>query len=87
MRDRLPRPYELKEVVCERCLEGRVKVRPVVEQRRVCRRKEEEFCLDVVDREVRWRKWCREIQDRIEEEVSQGGRKRKHVEQEFERSE
>ncbi len=54
-----------------------MKVRPVVEQRRVCRRKEEEFCLDVVDREVRWRKWCREIQqDRIEEEVNQCGRKK-----------
>ncbi len=61
VRDRLPTKFEMKEVVCEKCVEGRVKIRPVVETRNICRKKEENFCLDTVDREVRWRKWCRKL--------------------------
>ena len=72
VRDRLPVRYELKEVVCEKCVEGRVKVRPVVETRNVCRTKRENFCLDVVDKEVRWRKWCRPLSYRQEKEFGTG---------------
>jgi len=61
MRDELPTKFEMKETVCEKCVEGRVKLRPVVETRNVCRNKSEEFCLDVIDREVKWRKWCRPL--------------------------
>ena len=39
VRDSLPKKYEMKEIVCEKCLEGRVKVRPVVESRNICRNK------------------------------------------------
>ncbi len=64
-RDQLPKKLELKEVVCEKCVEGRIKVRPVVEIRNVCREETENFCLDVDDEEVTWRKWCKKIDDDV----------------------
>ena len=35
--DSMPEMFDLKETVCERCVDERVKVRPVVEERTVCR--------------------------------------------------
>ena len=35
--DHTPETFELRETVCERCVDERVKVRPVVEERTVCR--------------------------------------------------
>ena len=60
--DRIPKRFELKDVVCEKCVEGRAKIRPVVESREICQLKDEEFCLDVVEQEEHWRKWCRPIE-------------------------
>ena len=53
--------FNLKETVCEKCLEERIKVRPVVEERLVCRNKKEKFCLTIDEKSVKWRKWCRSI--------------------------
>ena len=35
--DHTPETFDLRETVCERCVDERVKVRPVVEERTVCR--------------------------------------------------
>jgi hypothetical protein len=35
--DETPEMFSLKEVVCEKCLEERVKIRPVVEEKKICR--------------------------------------------------
>ena len=35
--DHTPEMFDLRETVCERCVDERVKVRPVVEERTVCR--------------------------------------------------
>ena len=35
--DHTPEIFDLRETVCERCVDERVKVRPVVEERTVCR--------------------------------------------------
>ncbi len=59
--DSTPEIFELKEVICEKCLDERVKVRPVVEEREVCRNKTQRFCLTVDEESVKWRKWCRGI--------------------------
>ena len=40
--DIMPEIFDLRETVCERCVDERVKVRPVVEERTVCR--EEQCC-------------------------------------------
>ncbi|TRY73979.1 hypothetical protein TCAL_15777 [Tigriopus californicus] len=66
--DSLPKMVQLKEIVCEKCMEGRVKLRPVVETRRVCRDKVEHICLDIQEEEVTWRKWCRPLEDTLPEE-------------------
>lgn len=66
--DSLPKMVQLKEIVCEKCVEGRVKLRPVVETRRVCRDKVEHICVDVEEEDVTWRKWCRALEDTLPEE-------------------
>lgn len=38
-----------------------LQIRPVVELRNICRKKVENFCLDVNDVEEKWKKWCRPL--------------------------
>lgn len=55
----LPMIVELKETVCDQCVHGRNKVRPVLEEAEVCRSKIVTSCANVTSELSHWKKWCR----------------------------
>lgn len=61
----IPTQLDLKEVVCEKCVQGRTKVRPTLEEKEVCRNLTENYCINVTNTDVVWRKWCVENDKKI----------------------
>lgn len=63
VRDSIPTDVDLKETVCEKCVQGRRSVRPFLEETDVCRSVPVTFCSNVTvsNRDSSWKKWCRSL--------------------------
>ena len=60
-RDIVPTKFELKETACEQCVNGRQKVRPILEEADVCRKSQHTICANI-STPVTWKKWCRPLE-------------------------
>ena len=59
IKDKVPTTISLKETTCDKCVEGRTKIRPIVTVQEVCRQKTEQFCINMTDTLSNWKKWCK----------------------------
>lgn len=59
--DIVPTKFELKETTCEQCVDGRRKLRPVLEEADICRKSQHTICANV-STPSKWKKWCRPLE-------------------------
>ena len=62
VQDTVPTSIDLKETICDKCVEGRKSFRPVLETIEVCRDTPETICVNTTVG-VTWKKWCRNLNE------------------------
>ena len=53
-------PLQLKETICDKCIQGRKSMRPVLEMVSICRDSPETVCVNTTTGGT-WKKWCRDL--------------------------
>ena len=54
------RALQLKETICDKCIQGRKSMRPVLEMVSICRDSPETVCVNSTTGGT-WKKWCRDL--------------------------
>lgn len=61
--DEITTQVDLKETICDKCIQDRTTWRHVLEEIEICRWSQDEFCND--SRTSKWKKWCRPLSELI----------------------